>query len=238
MLNKFAAQDNRINLFKNEHNLGLVGNWNRSIELARGEWIKFVFQDDIIRHGCLELMLKTANGDVPFMLCRRDFFFHPEIDKATKHFYLNVLPQFDQMFFNSELNCPIQIYNAVLFELGNFFRGSISTLLHNSIFEHFALFDPAMIQICDLEYWIRISVNTGIKYTPDTLVQFRVHPSSTGSKYKNGQSDRGIAMDRLILLHELAYNLFYEPLRKFAKQSYQSLNFKTQLVKKHIDKKT
>jgi glycosyltransferase involved in cell wall biosynthesis len=232
ILNQYATQDNRINLFKNEHNLGLVGNWNRCIELSGGEWIKFVFQDDIIRHDCLELMLKTANVDAPFVLCRRDFFFHPDIDKATKDFYLHDVPQFDQMFPNSELISPIQICNAVLSEPGNFFGEPTSTLIHCSIFERFGLFNPAMVQLCDLEYWIRVGVNIGVKYIPDPLVQFRVHPSSTSSKNKDSQSDRGIPMDRLILLHEFAYNPFYEPLRKFAKQSHQHLNFKTQLAKK------
>lgn len=232
VLKQYAAQDNRLSLFKNEHNLGLVDNWNRCIELADGEWIKFVFQDDIIRHDCLELMLKTANVDAPFVLCRRDFFFHPEIDKATKDFYLHVVPHFDQLFPNSEFISPIQICDAVLSEPLNFFGEPTSTLIHRSIFERFGLFNPAMVQICDLEYWIRVGVNTGIKYIPDPLVQFRVHPSSTSSKNKDSQSDQGIHMDRLILLHEFAYNPFYEPLRKFAKQTCQDQNFKIQLAKK------
>ena len=65
ILTQYAAQDGRIHLFKNEHNLGLVGNWNRCIELAQGEWIKFVFQDDIIRNDCLELMMNGANNNEP-----------------------------------------------------------------------------------------------------------------------------------------------------------------------------
>src|SRR3982751_3050681 len=41
----YAAADSRVRLIVNHTNLGLVGNWNRCIELATGEWIKFVFQD-------------------------------------------------------------------------------------------------------------------------------------------------------------------------------------------------
>src|ERR1700709_90296 len=43
-----AAQDERIRLSVNAHNRGLVGNWNRCLELASGEWIKFLFQDDVL----------------------------------------------------------------------------------------------------------------------------------------------------------------------------------------------
>ena len=232
ILNQYAAHDERISLFKNEHNLGLVSNWNRCIELAGGEWIKFVFQDDIIRNDCLELMLKTADVDAPFVLCRRDFFFHPEMDKVTKDFYLHVIPQFDQICPNSGLISPVQICNAVLSEPLNFFGEPTSTLIHRSIFERFGLFNPAMVQLCDLEYWIRVGVNTGIKYIPEPLVQFRVHPSSTSSKNNDTQLYRSSYMDRLILLHEFAYNPFYEPLRKFTQKNHPDRNFKKELANK------
>ena len=54
---EYAAKDTRIYVKQNEQNLGLVGNWNCCIELAQGEWIKFVFQDDLIAPECLEKML-------------------------------------------------------------------------------------------------------------------------------------------------------------------------------------
>lgn len=232
ILTQYASQDDRIQLFKNEHNLGLVGNWNRCIKLSDGEWIKFVFQDDIIRPDCLELMLETAHIDMPFVLCRRDFFFHSEIDDATKKYYMNI-PRLDELFSGADLISQNQICHAVLTDFRNFFGEPTSTLIHRSVFERFGLFNPAMVQLCDLEYWIRVSVNSGIKYIPDPLVQFRVHPSSTSSKNsKDSQVYRSSYMDRLILLHEFAYNPFYEPLRKFSKENYPERNLKKELADK------
>jgi len=66
---------NRINL-RNRFNLPPF-----IAELAGGEWIKSVFQNNIIEHNCLDLMLKTADVDTPFVLCRHGFFFHTEIEK-------------------------------------------------------------------------------------------------------------------------------------------------------------
>ena len=57
ILDSFAKRDARVRILSNARNLGLVGNWNRCIELAQGEWIKFVFQDDWIAPECLERML-------------------------------------------------------------------------------------------------------------------------------------------------------------------------------------
>ena len=45
---EYPAQDARIRPFRNPHNLGMVENWNRCLDLASAEWIKFVFQDDLI----------------------------------------------------------------------------------------------------------------------------------------------------------------------------------------------
>ncbi|HLJ75313.1 MAG TPA: glycosyltransferase family 2 protein, partial [Thermoanaerobaculia bacterium] len=42
-----AHADSRVRVFENDANLGLVGNWNRCIELSSAPWIKFVFQDDL-----------------------------------------------------------------------------------------------------------------------------------------------------------------------------------------------
>ncbi|UVF79102.1 glycosyltransferase family 2 protein [Gordonia mangrovi] len=49
--------DPRIRLVRNEHNVGLVGNHNRCIELARGSVVQFVHGDDWLLPHCLERLL-------------------------------------------------------------------------------------------------------------------------------------------------------------------------------------
>jgi glycosyltransferase involved in cell wall biosynthesis len=44
----FAARDPRVRFVPNSSNLGMVPNWNRCLELARGEYIKFLFGDDLL----------------------------------------------------------------------------------------------------------------------------------------------------------------------------------------------
>lgn len=232
ILNRYATQDDRIRLFNNEHNLGLVGNWNRCIELAGSEWIKFVFQDDIIRNDCLELMMIGANNNEPLIFCHRNFFFDSKVDHTIQNAYM-AIPHIDDIFSGTDLISPRQICQAVLTDSRNFFGEPTSTLIHRSVFERFGLFNSAMVQLCDLEYWIRVGVNTGIKYIPDPLVQFRVHSSSASSiNSKDSQVYRSRHMDRLILLHEFAYNPFYRALRKFTKKNYPCRNFKRELAKK------
>ena len=44
----FAGKDPRVRFVPNSSNLGMVPNWNRCLELARGEYIKFLFGDDLL----------------------------------------------------------------------------------------------------------------------------------------------------------------------------------------------
>ena len=43
--------DPRVSYYKNPSNLGLVGNFNRALELAGGDYIKFLLADDKLTIG-------------------------------------------------------------------------------------------------------------------------------------------------------------------------------------------
>ena len=47
------ASDPRVRLERNEHNLGPVGNWNRVVSLASGEYVKVLCDDDLLYPTCL-----------------------------------------------------------------------------------------------------------------------------------------------------------------------------------------
>jgi len=59
---QYASHDARVRVVRNPNNLGLVGNWNECVRLSRGEWIKFLFQDDLLEPQCLEQMLAVARS--------------------------------------------------------------------------------------------------------------------------------------------------------------------------------
>ena len=51
--------DPRLRLVRNERNLGLFGNFNRCLELARGDYLRFLCSDDRLPAGCLGDELST-----------------------------------------------------------------------------------------------------------------------------------------------------------------------------------
>lgn len=54
--------DSRIKYYRNKENIGMYGNWNRGIELSRGQYVTFCHNDDLLKDNCLsrlkELSLK------------------------------------------------------------------------------------------------------------------------------------------------------------------------------------
>jgi glycosyltransferase involved in cell wall biosynthesis len=48
IIERYAERDRRICWWRNPHNLGLGANWNVCLGAARGEFIKFVLQDDVL----------------------------------------------------------------------------------------------------------------------------------------------------------------------------------------------
>jgi glycosyltransferase involved in cell wall biosynthesis len=74
IVEKYQKQHAHIRLIKNEHNLGMVNNWNKCIEESKGEWIKFLFQDDLLQKDCVQKMLDGCNHyNAVVGLCARDF---------------------------------------------------------------------------------------------------------------------------------------------------------------------
>ena len=88
---EYAKKDNRIKVFENPKNLGLVGNWCESIEKASSKWVKFLFQDDLFESNCVEKMITTALAhNVDFVICNREYFFEKGFDPKIKAKYINI----------------------------------------------------------------------------------------------------------------------------------------------------
>lgn len=52
--------DGRLLYYHNEHNLGPFGNWNRGVELARGKWVVFLHDDDMLCSNALKTIGKLV----------------------------------------------------------------------------------------------------------------------------------------------------------------------------------
>jgi glycosyltransferase involved in cell wall biosynthesis len=221
---EYAVRDSRIKLIENPENLGLVGNWNRCIELATGEWIKFVFQDDIIEPTCLEKLLAATKFGKPIIYCQRDFIFEAGTHESTKEYYLNHLslqnPFSDTVEISAQQYAEVAIKNIGV----NFVGEPTSVMLHRSVFSQFGTFNPHLIMICDFEFCTRVAIHTGIIQVPEVLAHFRVHGTASSAVSNINRQYRGWVLDGLILIHDFAFHALYTPIRIAALQLNPPLN--------------
>lgn len=220
ILKRYSRMDRRLRIWENPGNLGLVGNWNRCIEQARGRWIKFVFQDDWIVPDCVRIMVEEAiSGQAVLAVCRRRFSFE-SVSEGFRGRYPDVGQEVSpesiwpgRRSISAEALC-----NAVLDHgVTNFIGEPTATLIDRDAITQFGVFNRKLIQLCDIEYWLRVGVNRGIHYIPDTLAYCRIHEGSTTASNFARQRFRGDVVDPLLIKCEFSYNPDYQILRDVAR---------------------
>lgn len=106
--------DSRIRYYHNEENLGMFGNWNRGVELARGEWVSFLHDDDVL---CPDAManigriLLFAEKQLPrlgYIHARKAEFthdFNPEEARRHDKKFLTRLTRIDALIYGYSPTC-------------------------------------------------------------------------------------------------------------------------------------
>ena len=211
---EYRSRHVSLRYFRNDRNLGLVGNWNRCVELAAHDWIKFVFQDDTIAPTCIERLMEHASDPPALITCRRDFIFDESVTEAFREIYLHNRKRIDAFFAGGDHLSPLECQRAALERFGsNMFGEPTTVMLHRSFFDRFGWFREGMINSCDLEYWVRVSIHTGAYYVAESLAHFRVHGAAMSAQNHKLREFRKELLDNLLLIHDFATEPVYEPLR-------------------------
>lgn len=225
ILERYAADDQRIRLVRNEQNRGLVGNWNRCIELAKGEWIKFVFQDDLIAQNCLERLVAESGKGCPFIACKRGFLFDADTNENVRQHYYDNQILIDSIFPDTTRISAQEYCQLTVDRIGmNFIGEPTSVMLKKDVFNQYGLFNPDLIMSCDLEYWTRVATHTGLIYVSENLASFRVHNGATSATNRSRRLYRMEILDTLIVLHDIVYASNYAPLREAASSRQPPVN--------------
>lgn len=87
-LNELAAKDPRIRITRNTGAHGQVGNVNHCLQQVRGDWVKPLFDDDVLLPNCLEAFLEAVEGrpEVALAGCLAHRFYDGEPRRAEPVF--------------------------------------------------------------------------------------------------------------------------------------------------------
>lgn len=171
----FASRDSRITVHVNARNLGMVQNWNRCIEMARGTYIKFLFGDDLFSSPeALRLMMAAMEGTAGTVLvsCARTI-----VDEDSRP--IAVASHFPDNYADDGHEVIRRCFRRI-------------TRDHNLIGEPSAVmfrkdsagrgFDPRYRQLVDLEMWFHILEQGRFAYLATPLCSFRHHEGQQTKK--------------------------------------------------------
>lgn len=161
----YADNDARIRFFVNEHNIGMVHNWNRCLREASGEFIKFLFGDDMFSSPqTLEKMVKVLSFDEEVVLASSARFF---IDQNS-----TVMKIVSDYMGPRRCDGAVAIMDSLIDQKNNI--GEPSAVIFRKKYAERG-FNPEYCQIVDLEMWFHLLEQGKFVYIPEPLCAFRVH---------------------------------------------------------------
>lgn len=191
--------DSRIKIFRNETNLGLVGTLNKGIDLASGEYIARMDQDDISLPERLKIQ-------VDFMET------HPEIGLCgswVKNIGKN------KGYINKKESNPDAVKALLLFHTP---LAHPTVIFKKNIIDKNNLRYDKNFEYCeDYDLWSRISEFTKISNIEKVLLLYRVHETNMSNVYSEKQREKSdIVRTRQLL--KLQINPSHEELKIHGRQ--------------------
>ena len=186
---EYSGRDLRIRCFTNRATLGISGNCNRCMALARGSYIKFLFADDTLlsRHALTSMVeVMDAFPRVALVACGRRI-----IDAQSRVLH-------DKVSYPDGLQCSGTLVSKhCLADLKNRIGEPTAVM-----FRHRAGrqgFEPDYCQLLDLEKWLRLLAEGDFHYLAEPLVGFRRHDRQATSVNRR---DLAYLIDYRLLLAE------------------------------------
>ncbi|GEM54386.1 hypothetical protein B0A58_04825 [Flavobacterium branchiophilum NBRC 15030 = ATCC 35035] len=169
-----------IRVFSHEP-AGIGANWNHCVQHAQGEYIKFLFQDDVFYPECISLMVAQAlrSPKIGMVYCKRDFLYEKTEENSNWIARYGVLHQRWDGFIvkDQEIVRGTQMLKdkKLLKFPTNKIGEPTAVLLHRRVFDKVGLFSPHLKQILDVEYWLRLMKHFDVVYIDQPLIYFRIH---------------------------------------------------------------
>jgi len=189
--------DVRIRYERSEQNVGAVGNFNRCLDLARGEYIKIVCADDLIYPSCLSKQIAIFDGDadhsISMVSCARDI--------IDDHSRIRLRPRVKN--FSGRIPAATAVRRTV--QSGtNIFGEPQAVLIRTEQARQAGGFNPNYGFCLDLDFWFRLLMLGDLYRMEDALCAFRVSENS----WSTGLSGKQAAEYRRFLADVQSWNVF------------------------------
>jgi len=160
-----SAKDPRVQLHRNEKNLGDYPNRNRAASLAKGKYLKYVDSDDAIYPWAIEWMVNMmeANPEAGWGLC--------SMEQNIRQIFPLLLS-------------PKEAYEYHYLGKGLFRRAPLSSIIKRSVFEEVGGFKPIRMA-GDNEMWHRLAAHYPVLLMPQGMVWYRSHEGQEVTDFRD-----------------------------------------------------
>lgn len=181
IINSFKEKTNIPIHIYNHNPQGIGANWNHCVQKASGDFIKFLFQDDVLHPSCIELMMimMLSDDQIGLVYSKREFIYK-EVSQAIDEFvdfYADLHTYWEEL---SDLKGVVdgkrylrdpQFLNAPKNKIGE----PSNVLLRKICFEKIGFFSEKMQQALDSDFWYRLMPHYKIGFIDEVLSEFRLH---------------------------------------------------------------
>ncbi|HEX8978940.1 MAG TPA: glycosyltransferase family 2 protein [Parasulfuritortus sp.] len=159
-------KDSRLRVYRNDTNLGLEGNWNKVLSLAKGRYVKLLPGDDTIYPDCLqkqvEVLENESNRDVVLVYCARDI-----IDAHGRKVLRAKFAGEGRIDGDQLVRKTLRYGTNIIGEPG-------AVLFRREVGNKVGPIDSTLGYVTDLDYWVRL-LRLGAAYAiPEALCTFRL----------------------------------------------------------------
>lgn len=171
-----------VTIFNHEPQ-GIGANWNNCIRHAKGKYIKFLFQDDVLAPHCIEVMVNVLenNSKLGLVSCKRSFIVEPSyLNSTTKEWIQN----FEDLQRGLEFSWDdgVMLMDKSLFKSPAFFKSPLNKIGEPSLYmfpkrvvNTIGYFREDLKQVLDYEFCYRLLKRQNIAILKEELVSFRLH---------------------------------------------------------------
>ena len=167
-----SFQDPRLQIYENEHNLGMVGNWNRVLSLAKGEYALVLHGDDRLYITSIEKKVALMERKKNVMLAMSASLVINGNNEILK----------ERHPFNKA--CILDGRKLALFSYRtkNIYGEPGNILFRTEVARQSGGFAENTIYATDWDLWLRISCLGTVAYSNEVLMDYRITKSNVTSK--------------------------------------------------------
>lgn len=171
--------DSRVHFEVNTTRLGLVGNWNKTLSLARGEIIKFIFADDYLANDAIEKFVQAFDAHaVDLVFCSAQVI---DAEGAPLHVHQP---------YSESCHLPGRAEFKRCLTKGNYIGSPSAVALKTSAVARVGDFSDIGFH-ADQDMWLRVLLNEDAYFIHEPLVFVRQHEGSETSRLMhNGEAQK------------------------------------------------